>query len=63
MCQASAYMEKDGKTELIMEDIDLFESSQDHIKLVNIFGEEKEVKARIKRLYLVDHKIILEPVK
>lgn len=62
MCQASAYIEKDGKNELIMEDVDTFESSQDHITLVNIFGEEKEVKARIKRLYLVDHKIILEEI-
>ncbi len=62
MCQASAYIEKDGKKELIMQDVDTFESSQDHITLVNIFGEEKEVKARIKRLYLVDHKIILEEI-
>lgn len=62
MCQSSAYIEKDGKNELIMEDVDLFESYQDHIRLVDIFGEEKEVKARIKRLYLVDHKIIMEPV-
>lgn len=62
MCQSSAYLEKDGKRELIMEDVDLFESQDDIIRLVNIFGEEKKVNARIKNLFLVDHKIILEPV-
>jgi predicted RNA-binding protein len=30
--------------------------------LVDLFGEEKRIKARVKRLSLVDHKIILEPL-
>ena len=60
MCQSSAYMEKEGKNELLMEDVDLFEAGGEEIKLINIFGEEIKVRARIKSLSLVDHKIVLE---
>ena len=60
MCQSSAYIEKKGIKELLMEDVDLFEAKGDQIKLVNIFGEEITVKAKVKNLSLVDHKIILE---
>ena len=60
MCQSSAYIEKQGKKELLMEDVDLFEADGDQIKLVNIFGEEIIVKAKVKNLSLVDHKILLE---
>ena len=62
MCQSSAYLEKNGKNELLMEDVDLFESSGDQIKLTNIFGEEINIQARVKNLSLVDHKIILESI-
>ena len=60
MCQSSAYLEKEGKNELLMEDVDLFEASGNQIKLVNIFGEEIEITAKVKSLSLVDHKIMLK---
>jgi predicted RNA-binding protein len=62
MCEATAYILKDGKEELLLEGIDLFETGDNEVRLVNIFGEQKTVKARIKALHLVDHRIILEPV-
>jgi predicted RNA-binding protein len=62
MCESTAYLLKDGKEETILESVDQFESHGEEITLVNIFGEEKRVKATIKTLSLVDHKIILEPV-
>ena len=62
MCEATAYLLKNGKEEIILEDVDLFEADDGQIKLVSIFGEEKKVKARIKTLSLVDHKIILEDI-
>jgi predicted RNA-binding protein len=63
MCEATAYLLKNGKEEIILEDVDLFEAEEGQIKLVSIFGEEKKVKARIKTLSLVDHKIILEDIR
>ena len=62
MCEATVYMIREGQEEIILESVDLFEVDNGQVKLVNIFGEEKKVKARIKALSLVDHKIILEPL-
>jgi len=60
MCEASAYLLKDGEETLILESVDLVENENGHINMVNLFGEQKRVKARIKTLSLVDHKIMLE---
>ena len=63
MCESTAYILRDGKEELVLEDVDAMEREGDMIKIRNIFGEEKLVKARVRRLSLVDHKIILEPIQ
>jgi len=60
MCESTAYLIVNGQEEMVLESVDSFESEGDQIRLVNIFGEEKKIKARIKALSLVDHKIILE---
>ncbi|MGD9032096.1 MAG: CooT family nickel-binding protein [Desulfobacteraceae bacterium] len=62
MCEAAAYLLKEGKEELVLESVDLLESDGSQIKMINIFGEQKKVKAKIKALSLVDHKILLEPM-
>lgn len=60
MCESKAYLIKDGKEEMIFEGIDAFEAADEYIRLQNIFGEVKKIKARIKKMSLLDHKIILE---
>ena len=62
MCESSAYVLKDGKEELVLEGVDLLENKKGEIILINMFGEQKTVKAKVKALSLVDHKIILEPI-
>ena len=62
MCESSAYIMKDGKEELVLESVDVLEDEGDSISMVNIFGEQKRLKARIRSLSLVDHKIILEAI-
>ena len=62
MCEASAFLVKEGKEELILESVDTLENLESEVKMVNIFGEQKILKAKIKTLSLVDHKIILEPI-
>ncbi len=62
MCEATAYLLKDGEEELLLESVDQLESEGNQIRIINIFGEQKKVKAKIKALSLVDHKIILEPM-
>jgi predicted RNA-binding protein len=60
MCEASAFIIKDGQEELVLESVDVLEQENGTIRLVNIFGEQKVLPAKIKKLSLVDHKIILE---
>ena len=60
MCEAAAYIIRDGKEELVLDSVDLLEPDNGNIRMVNIFGEQKIIPAKIKKLSLVDHKIILE---
>jgi predicted RNA-binding protein len=60
MCEASAFILRDGQEELVLESVDILEQENGNIRLVNIFGEQKVLPAKIKKLSLVDHKIILE---
>ncbi len=61
MCESIAYILKNGEEELFFEDVDTLENRNNEIKLVNIFGETKNIRAKIKQFSLVDHKILLEP--
>ncbi|MCL4442464.1 MAG: CooT family nickel-binding protein [Firmicutes bacterium] len=60
MCEANAYLRKDGKEELLLEMVDKVIPSEEGLVLEDIFGRRKIVKARIAELALVDHKIVLE---
>ena len=60
MCEANAYMVKEGKEELILEAVDKVENEGDHIKIENIFGERKIVFGRIRSMSLVNHRIVIE---
>jgi predicted RNA-binding protein len=59
MCEAAAYVLKNGREELVLQDVDVIEPDGDNLRLVNIFGEQKILKANILSLNLVDHKVIL----
>ena len=50
MCEANAYLIKGDDTSLIMESVDTVEPEEGGLNLVNIFGEQKFLRARI---YLV----------
>ena len=60
MCEANAYILKDGKEELFLEALDTVEPDNGKLRLTSIFGEQKFIKGRIRRLSLVDHKVIIE---
>ncbi|MDZ7833563.1 MAG: CooT family nickel-binding protein [Desulfobacterales bacterium] len=60
MCEASAYMIDGDQQELIMEAVDTVEPEEGGYRLINIFGEQKFVRAAIYSLALVDHKIFFK---
>jgi len=59
MCEADAYLIKDGIKRVIMESVEIMRPEGEDIYLENIFGERLEIKARIKEMNLVDHRILL----
>lgn len=62
MCEANAYIVKDGQEELVMESVDVIEPEEDQksYRLVSIFGDQKIIRGRIRLMNLVDHKILFE---
>ena len=60
MGEANAYLLKEGKEELILEDISVLRPEKEELYLQNIFGEQKRIKARIREMNLLDHRILLE---
>ena len=59
MCEASVYLVKNGSEKVIMENVDIMKPEGENIYFENIFGEKLEIKARIKEMNLVDHRILL----
>ena len=62
MCEANAFLLKEGMESKIMENVDQLDVEGDEICLVNIFGEQKKVKARIISYNASDSRILLEAV-
>ena len=61
MCEVNAYLNTpEGNEELIMEGVDILRPDEDGIYLQSLFGEQKVVKAHIKEMHLLNHRIILE---
>ncbi len=62
MCEANAYLITDTGETLVMESVDDVSPEGDGLKLVNIFGEQKFLRAVIHSLSLVDHKVFLKAI-
>jgi predicted RNA-binding protein len=60
MCEANAYLIESGEETLVMENVDVLRPEVNGIYLQDIFGGQRTIKAKIKELNLVDHKILLE---
>jgi len=62
MCESSVFLiERDGE-KLIVENVELVEAHDGQVSLIDLFGDKKEIKGRVKSLSLVDHKILIEPL-
>jgi len=61
MCEANAFILRNGEEEKLFENVDEVEVDGETVRMVNIFGEQKSLKARIKRYMNSEGKLILEP--
>ncbi|MDF2986992.1 MAG: putative RNA-binding protein [Eubacterium sp.] len=61
MCEANVYLlDETGKEVLILDSVDKIVPGEEEIVLENIYSERKTLRARIKLMELVEHRIILE---
>jgi len=61
MCETNVVIERDGEQEIFMKDVISITPIGDKLLLVDLFGEQKQVKAEFKELKLLDHMVILTP--
>ncbi len=62
MCEAHAFILKDGKEEKVLESVDIVELEGNEVNMVSIFGEQKTLKARLKLYDNTKRKILFEPL-
>ena len=61
MCEANVYLiDEKGEEKLFLESVDKVLPENGELHLENIFGQKKIVKAKIKEMSLVEHRIVLE---
>ncbi|MBW1729781.1 MAG: CooT family nickel-binding protein [Deltaproteobacteria bacterium] len=61
MCESSVYIVEQGEEKLLMENVELLENKNGILTMVDLFGEKKDIKATVRSLSLVDHRILVEP--
>lgn len=61
MCEAHVYMMVGEDLNEVMKNVvSITPMNEDKLLLVDLFGEQKTVKAKLKDLQLLNHKVILE---
>ncbi len=61
MCEANVYLiQKDGTEKLLMESVDKVTPTEEGFILENIYSQRREIKASLKEMTLVEHRILLE---
>lgn len=62
MCESNAYLRNGENEVMLMESVDSIEPCEDGLKLMDIFGKQMFIKAKIKNMTLLNHRIVLEEI-
>lgn len=60
MCEATVYLKGKSGQKKLMNNVAVIKPEADNIILVDLFGERREVEAKISEIKLVEHEVILE---
>ncbi len=60
MCLSKVYIDRNGKTELLMEEIASVEIGGDKLLFKTLFGEQKEIEANIRQIDFLSHSLVVE---
>ena len=62
MCQSSVFILQDGEEKELKRDVILVEPAKEGVKIQGFFEQPEFIRARIKSIDLLKHRIILEPL-
>lgn len=62
MCDINVFVINNGAEEKVLENVDLIEEVADGMRLVNIFGEEQTIKAKMIRFDNSQKRMLFQPV-
>jgi len=60
MCLSKVYFDRGGRKEILLDEVASVIVDDGRLQLKTLFGEQKEINARIKEIDLVGHSIRLE---
>lgn len=60
MCLSKAYVDTDGKRELLMEEVAAIGFEKGKLLIKTLFGEQREITANIREINFLTHTIVLE---
>lgn len=58
MCESKVFLEREGKRELLLEDVASVVRQGEEWVVTSIFGEKRSVRAALAELRLLEHEII-----
>ncbi len=59
MCEATVFVSKGKDLEKVMEDVVELRREGDKLLLVDVFGEQRIISAKVGEVQLMDHRIVL----
>jgi predicted RNA-binding protein len=62
MCDINVFVVKNGVEEKVLENVDLIEEAAEGMRLVNIFGEERMLRAKMVRFDNSNKRMLFRPV-
>jgi predicted RNA-binding protein len=61
MCESKVVMEREGRREMILDDVASIVHQGDEWVLTSLFGEKKTIRGVLAEMRLLDHEIIFRP--
>lgn len=62
MCESKVFLATDRGEELLLDDVTVIRPERGGYRLVNLFGEQRQIQCRIREIDLLKHRIVMEPV-
>ena len=63
MCLSKAFLDKNGDKELLLDEVASLKVEGENLVLRTLFGEEKELKGRVREVDFMKHTILLDGVE